>query len=71
MSSNSIKVIARFRPQNKAELDYGGQPIVRFDGDDTLTVDVRIMWDGHHEAGGEGPVAWGERELGDTAAACT
>lgn len=40
-SVNSIKVVARFRPQNKAELDYGGRPIVRFDGDDTLTIDVR------------------------------
>ncbi|KAL1901987.1 Kinesin heavy chain [Sporothrix stenoceras] len=41
MSSNSIKVVARFRPQNKAELDYGGQPIVRFDGDDTMTIDSK------------------------------
>ncbi|ERS95919.1 kinesin heavy chain [Sporothrix schenckii ATCC 58251] len=41
MSSNSIKVVARFRPQNKSELAAGGQPIVRFDGDDTLTVDSR------------------------------
>ncbi|CAK7202981.1 Kinesin heavy chain [Sporothrix eucalyptigena] len=40
-SANSIKVVARFRPQNKVELESGGQPIVRFDGDDTLTIDSR------------------------------
>ncbi|CAK7264669.1 Kinesin heavy chain [Sporothrix epigloea] len=40
-SANSIKVVARFRPQNRIELESGGQPIVRFDGDDTLTVDSR------------------------------
>ncbi|CAK7266583.1 Kinesin heavy chain [Sporothrix epigloea] len=40
-SANSIKVVARFRPQNRVELESGGQPIVRFDGDDTLTVDSR------------------------------
>ncbi|KAK8105427.1 hypothetical protein PG999_008786 [Apiospora kogelbergensis] len=32
---NTIKVVARFRPQNKVELASGGQPIVTFDGDDT------------------------------------
>ena len=50
--SNSIKVVARFRPQNRIEIDSGGQPIVRFDGEDTCTVDVRfrsppVMPDGH------------------------
>ena len=40
-NANSIKVVARFRPQNRIELESGGQPIVRFDGDDTCTLDVR------------------------------
>ncbi|KAK4210751.1 hypothetical protein QBC37DRAFT_291854 [Rhypophila decipiens] len=40
-SANSIKVVARFRPQNKVEIGSGGQPIVRFDGDDTCTIDSR------------------------------
>lgn len=38
---NSIKVVARFRPQNKVELESGGKPIVSFDGDDTCTLDSR------------------------------
>ncbi|KAH7149941.1 P-loop containing nucleoside triphosphate hydrolase protein [Dactylonectria estremocensis] len=38
---NSIKVVARFRPQNKIELESGGKPIVAFDGDDTCTIDSR------------------------------
>ncbi|KAH7031118.1 kinesin [Microdochium trichocladiopsis] len=33
--ANSIKVVARFRPQNKVELASGGQPIVSFEGNDT------------------------------------
>ncbi|KAK9773562.1 putative Kinesin [Seiridium cardinale] len=37
-SANSIKVVARFRPQNKVELSSGGQPIVSFDGDDTCSL---------------------------------
>lgn len=40
-SANSIKVVARFRPQNRVEIESGGQPIVRFEGADTLTVDSR------------------------------
>ncbi|KAI0132107.1 P-loop containing nucleoside triphosphate hydrolase protein [Xylariales sp. AK1849] len=36
--ANSIKVVARFRPQNKIELASGGQPIVSFDGDDTCSL---------------------------------
>ncbi|KAH8681202.1 P-loop containing nucleoside triphosphate hydrolase protein [Xylariales sp. PMI_506] len=36
--ANSIKVVARFRPQNKVELGSGGQPIVSFDGDDTCSL---------------------------------
>ena len=39
-SANSIKVVARFRPQNKIEVAAGGEPIVTFEGDDTLRVDV-------------------------------
>ncbi|OAP59272.1 hypothetical protein AYL99_06570 [Fonsecaea erecta] len=33
---NNIKVVARFRPQNKVELANGGQPIVQFMGEDTV-----------------------------------
>lgn len=40
-ANNSIKVVARFRPQNKVELESGGQPIVAFDAEDTCTLDVR------------------------------
>ncbi|OIW28414.1 kinesin-domain-containing protein [Coniochaeta ligniaria NRRL 30616] len=40
-NSNTIKVVARFRPQNRIEIESGGQPIVSFDGDDTCTVDSR------------------------------
>ncbi|KAK7179612.1 Kinesin heavy chain [Paraphaeosphaeria sporulosa] len=36
--SNTIKVVARFRPQNKIEIASGGEPIVEFKGDDTCTV---------------------------------
>ena len=39
-SGNTIKVVARFRPQNRVENEQGGQPIVKFEGDDSLTVDV-------------------------------
>lgn len=39
-SANSIKVVARFRPQNKVELESGGKPIVSFDGEDTCSLDV-------------------------------
>ncbi|KAI2616986.1 kinesin-domain-containing protein [Hypomontagnella submonticulosa] len=37
-SANSIKVVARFRPQNKVELASGGEPIVSFDGPDTCSI---------------------------------
>lgn len=40
-SANSIKVVARFRPQNKIELESGGEPIVSFDGGDTCSLNVR------------------------------
>ncbi|KAI7783993.1 kinesin heavy chain [Diaporthe eres] len=40
-SGNTIKVVARFRPQNRVENEQGGQPIVKFEGDDSLTVDSK------------------------------
>lgn len=33
-------MVARFRPQNRREIEAGGQPIVNFDSDDTFTLDV-------------------------------
>ncbi|KAH3919171.1 kinesin-like protein [Parastagonospora nodorum] len=36
--SNTIKVVARFRPQNKIELASGGEPIVDFNSEDTCTI---------------------------------
>ncbi|KAI9808438.1 MAG: Kinesin heavy chain [Pycnora praestabilis] len=38
-SYNTIKVVARFRPQNKIELASGGEPIVAFESDDTCNLD--------------------------------
>ncbi|CAN9184821.1 unnamed protein product [Alternaria alternata] len=35
---NTIKVVARFRPQNKIEIASGGEPIVEFKNDDTCTI---------------------------------
>ncbi|KAL6860086.1 Kinesin heavy chain [Amphichorda felina] len=40
-AANSIKVVARFRPQNRIELDSGGKPIVRFNSEESCTVDSR------------------------------
>ncbi|KAK3991343.1 kinesin heavy chain [Cladorrhinum sp. PSN332] len=40
-NANSIKVVARFRPQNRVEIESGGQPIVSFQGQDTCTVDSK------------------------------
>ncbi|KAI9658010.1 MAG: Kinesin heavy chain [Bathelium mastoideum] len=37
-SYNTIKVVARFRPQNKIELASGGEPIVDFESEDTCKV---------------------------------
>ena len=37
-NSNTIKVVARFRPQNKIELGAGSDQIVEFTGEDTCTV---------------------------------
>ncbi|KAG0649108.1 Kinesin heavy chain [Hyphodiscus hymeniophilus] len=39
--SNSIKVVARFRPQNRIENEVGGQPIVRFETEDTCSLDSK------------------------------
>ncbi|KJZ79873.1 Kinesin heavy chain [Hirsutella minnesotensis 3608] len=41
MSANSIKVVARFRPQNRVELDSGGKPIVTFSSEDSCSLDSR------------------------------
>ncbi|KAL0254443.1 Kinesin heavy chain [Diplodia seriata] len=38
MASNSIKVVARFRPQNKIEIASGGEPIVSFQSEDTCSI---------------------------------
>lgn len=42
--SNSIKVVARFRPQNRIEVAEGGQPIVEFETEDTCRLDVSIPY---------------------------
>ncbi|EHL02862.1 putative Kinesin heavy chain [Glarea lozoyensis 74030] len=39
--SNSIKVVARFRPQNRTEIESGGLPIVRFESEDTCALDSK------------------------------
>ncbi|KAL3421139.1 Kinesin heavy chain [Phlyctema vagabunda] len=39
--SNTIKVIARFRPQNKIEIAQGGEPIVKFETEDTCKLDSK------------------------------
>lgn len=40
----SIKVVARFRPQNRTEIELGGQPIVDFESEDTCRLDVNIIY---------------------------
>ncbi|KAF2197432.1 kinesin-domain-containing protein [Delitschia confertaspora ATCC 74209] len=40
-SYNTIKVVARFRPQNKVEINSGGEPIVEFKSEDTCVVQSR------------------------------
>ncbi|KAI9782430.1 MAG: Kinesin heavy chain [Peltula sp. TS41687] len=40
-SYNTIKVVARFRPQNRTELERGGQPVVSFQDAETCMVNVR------------------------------
>ena len=56
--SNSIKVVARFRPQNRIELEAKGQPIVEFESEDTCRLDVSIST-GQGESG-DGCVLIGE-----------
>ncbi|KAG6015803.1 Kinesin heavy chain [Claviceps pusilla] len=41
MSANSIKVVARFRPQNRVELESGGKPIVTFSSEDSCSLDSK------------------------------
>ncbi|KAG5916680.1 Kinesin heavy chain [Claviceps capensis] len=41
MSANSIKVVARFRPQNRIELESGGKPIVSFSSEDSCSLDSK------------------------------
>ncbi|KHN98107.1 kinesin [Metarhizium album ARSEF 1941] len=41
MSANSIKVVARFRPQNRIELESGGKPIVSFSSEDSCSIDSK------------------------------
>ncbi|PYI20051.1 kinesin-domain-containing protein [Aspergillus japonicus CBS 114.51] len=38
---NTIKVVARFRPQNKVELASGGEPIVEFENEQSCVVNSR------------------------------
>ncbi|OBT50645.1 kinesin heavy chain, partial [Pseudogymnoascus sp. 24MN13] len=38
-STNSIKVVLRFRPQNRREIESGGETTVTFDSDDTCKLD--------------------------------
>ncbi|KAI9837929.1 MAG: Kinesin heavy chain, partial [Thelocarpon superellum] len=40
-SYNTIKVVARFRPQNKTELQSGGEPIVTFETEDTCNLNSK------------------------------
>lgn len=37
----SIKVVARFRPQNRTEIELGGQPIVNFETEDTCLLESK------------------------------
>lgn len=40
-NANTIKVVARFRPQNKIELASGGEPIVDFENEETCKINSR------------------------------
>lgn len=40
-SANTIKVVARFRPQNKIEISHGSENIVEFPSEDSCTVTSR------------------------------
>ncbi|KAJ5220553.1 hypothetical protein N7468_009757 [Penicillium chermesinum] len=39
--SNTIKVVARFRPQNKVELSSGGTPIVEFESEESCRINSK------------------------------
>lgn len=41
MSGNNIKVVCRFRPQNKLEIREGGVPIINID-DEGTNVTVKV-----------------------------
>jgi kinesin family protein 5 len=41
--SNTIKVVARFRPQNKVELASGGEPIVEFENEQSCKINVSLL----------------------------
>ncbi|KAI9761846.1 MAG: Kinesin heavy chain [Chaenotheca gracillima] len=40
-SGNTIKVVARFRPQNKTEVASGGEAVVNFESEDTCNVNSK------------------------------
>ncbi|KAI9672879.1 MAG: Kinesin heavy chain [Trizodia sp. TS-e1964] len=40
-SYNTIKVVARFRPQNKIELQAGGEPVVAFESEETCSLNSK------------------------------
>lgn len=43
MSGNNIKVVCRFRPQNKLEIKEGGVPIIELNDEGTsVTLKVKI-----------------------------
>ena len=48
MNSSAIKVVARFRPQNALELSNGGETIVAFQSEDSLTLDMKSVLTIHH-----------------------
>ncbi|KAJ5606644.1 hypothetical protein N7510_009425 [Penicillium lagena] len=39
--SNTIKVVARFRPQNKVELASGGEPVVEFENEESCIINSK------------------------------
>lgn len=43
VNSSAIKVVARFRPPNALELSHGGESVVSFQTDDTLSLDMKSV----------------------------
>ena len=41
--SSAIKVVARFRPPNALELAQGGETVVSFQTEDTLSLDMKSV----------------------------